>query len=118
MLLRIDPGRSVPLHAQIADGIRAAITAEQVRDGERLPAARDLAAALDVNVHTVLRAYADLRDAGLIELRRGRGAVVRAGDLSRRRLVVAQLARELVAAGRAHGVSDTDVIDLVKEAQC
>ena len=36
--------------------------------GDRLPAAKDLAAATGVDVHTVLRAYGELRDAGLIDL--------------------------------------------------
>lgn len=118
MLIRIDPSRAMPLHEQIEDGVRAAIAAGEVADGERLPAARELAAALDVNVHTVLRAYGVLRDDGLIELRRGRGAVVRAGDAQRRRMAVAERARELVAFARRQGISDRDVVELVKEAQC
>lgn len=118
MLIRIDPSRQVPLHEQIDAGVRAAIAAGEVADGERLPAARELAAALEVNVHTVLRAYGALRDDGLIELRRGRGAVVRAGDLQRRRLAVAARARELVAFARQQGVPDTDLMRLVEEAQC
>lgn len=118
MLLRIDPRRPTPLHEQIDAGIRAAIAGGEVADGERLPAARELAGALDVNVHTVLRAYAALRDDGLIELRRGRGAVVRAGEGARRRLAVAEQASALVALARRNGVSDRDLIRIVKEAQC
>jgi GntR family transcriptional regulator len=37
------------------------------------------AGSAEINVHTVLRAYALLRDEGLIDLRRRRGAVVIGG---------------------------------------
>lgn len=76
MLVRIDPTTPDPIYAQIEREIRAAIAAGSLAVGSRLPAARDLAASLDVNMHTVLRAYAELRESGDIELRRGRGAVV------------------------------------------
>ena len=76
MLLKVDPSASEPLFSQLAGSLRAAIATGSVTDGERLPTAKVLATSLDVNVHTVLRAYQVLRDEGLIELRRGRGAVV------------------------------------------
>lgn len=76
MLFRIDPAATEPLFAQLASQVRLAAARGDLTAGERLPAARDLAESLDLNVHTVLRAYQDLRDEGLIDLRRGRGAVV------------------------------------------
>ncbi|MXP20927.1 GntR family transcriptional regulator [Gordonia sp. HNM0687] len=76
MLIRIDPSSRVALYEQIASSLRGSIAREEIRSGERLPTARDLAASLDVNLHTVLRAYQLLRDDGLVELHRGRGAVV------------------------------------------
>lgn len=76
MLVRIDPNSSLPLFAQIAASIRMDAAAGRMGPGDRLPAARELATALEVNLHTVLHAYQELRDEGLIDMRRGRGAVV------------------------------------------
>lgn len=76
MLFRIDPTAAEPIFVQLASQVRSAVSLGSLPAGTRLPAARDLAASLDVNVHTVLRAYQDLRDEGLVELRRGRGSVI------------------------------------------
>lgn len=82
--------------------------------GERLPAARALARDLDVNMHTVLRAYAQLREEGLLDLRRGRGAVV-LGDGAAGRAAVRSLAQALAAEARRQGVSRAELHDLIQE---
>lgn len=74
MLIQLDAASPTPIYAQLVAALRKAITGGDIRDGERLPTAADLATSLDLNRNTVLRAYRDLRDEGLVELRRGRGA--------------------------------------------
>ena len=78
MLLRLNPRDDAPLFVQLANTLRIAVVRGDAGPGERLPSARALAASLDINVHTVLHAYQELRDEGLVELRRGRGATVAA----------------------------------------
>ena len=113
MLIRVHPSSGVPLAEQIAAQIRGAVADGSLPPGTRLPAARELAESLDVNMHTVLRAYGALRDEGLLELRPGRGAVVRrSGAADRARLVTA--VRALLAEARRLGMSTDDVVNEVR----
>jgi DNA-binding transcriptional regulator YhcF (GntR family) len=96
----IDPTTVTPVFAQIAESIATQIATGTVATGERLPAAKDLADSLGVNVHTVLRAYQELRNDGQVELRRGRGAVVLGTPTAEAlRVAVARATAEAKAAG-------------------
>ena len=99
--LVIDHSSPVALHEQAAAAIRRAIADGEAGPGDRLPPARDLATALGVNANTVLRALRTLRDEGLLEFRRGRGATV-TGAGPARSILLAK-ARELVELGRSYG---------------
>ena len=114
MLFRIDPTSAEPLFAQLAAQVRAGVLHGELRPGTRLPSARDLAASLDVNLHTVLRAYQDLRDEGLVDMRRGRGAVVTAAaaDLA----ALSGDIRELARKARTLKLSPDSLAALVKDA--
>ncbi|MCS0499147.1 GntR family transcriptional regulator [Protaetiibacter mangrovi] len=113
MLIRVDPGSGVAIYDQIAASVRAAAARGALRPGERLPAARELADALDINIHTVLRAYQDLRDEGLVDLRRGRGAVVT--EAASRGAPILEAVRALVAEARNEGVGAQTLISLIRE---
>ena len=99
MFVLIDPTTATPVFAQIAESIATQIAAGTISTGERLPAAKELAQLLGVNVHTVLRAYQELRNDGQVELRRGRGAVVLGRPTAEKlRTAVARAAAEAKAA--------------------
>jgi GntR family transcriptional regulator len=101
------------LYAQVSASVRADAAAGRIGVGDRLPAARDVASALGINVHTVLHAYQDLRDEGLIVLRRGRGAVVTEAATGLRALRHDLIA--LTARARAFGLSADALAALVRE---
>jgi DNA-binding transcriptional MocR family regulator len=67
--VKIDRDEPTLLHDQVAAQIRRAIADGEAKPGERLPPARHLAAVMNVNTNTVLRALRLLRDEGLLELR-------------------------------------------------
>lgn len=113
MLIELDPTSSAPLHERIALAVRRAIADGQLQPGERLPAAADLADTIGVNVNTVLRAYRQLRDDGLVDLRRGRGATVTTQSVDRGRMLSAL--DRLVDEARRAGVGRDELLRLVAE---
>lgn len=80
-----------------------------------LPPAKSIASELRVNLHTVLRAYAILRDEGLIEVRRGRGSVVvdQTRAASRR---LDEAIRQVVREARRMGLQPDETADMVRQA--
>ncbi len=110
---RIDSTDQTPLHEQVAAEIRRAIGEGDAQPGERLPAARDLAAVLGVNNNTVLRALRSLRDEGLVEFRRGRGITVCGGADNRN--AVLERARELVTFARNHGYRTDELVQIIHQ---
>jgi len=65
-----------PMYLQIMEQIRARIAAGDWATGKELPSIRALAAALNISVITVKRAYLDLENEGLIMTRHGKGSFV------------------------------------------
>lgn len=61
---------------QIADTLAHRILDGSLKAGDRVPSVRDLAEEFEVNRNTLLRTYALLNDAGIIDNRRGVGFFV------------------------------------------
>ncbi len=76
MILRIDQTSPDPIYQQIRDEIVAAIARGELKAGDRLPGVRALASDLGVNLHTVNKAYAVLRDEGYLLMRGRAGACI------------------------------------------
>ncbi|GGM84504.1 GntR family transcriptional regulator [Thermopolyspora flexuosa] len=112
-MLTLDLNDPRPLHEQIAEAVRRAIALGDVRPGDRLPPARDLAAALGVNTNTALRALRELRDEGVLEFRRGRGvSVLRAPEP---REVLRDRVTALLEEAERYGYRVDEVIEIVRE---
>lgn len=109
---KVDRTDPTDLYDQVAAEIRRAIAEGEAKPGERLPPAKDLAAVLDVNTNTVLRALRVLRDEGLLEFRRGRGVSV--AGTPERGAVIAR-AKELVAFARGQGYRIDELVKIIEE---
>lgn len=81
----------VPIYYQIKTVIYDQIIAGQLAPGDKLPAVRQLAVSLTVNVNTVQRALREMIDEGVIISQRGRGNFVTSNAE-----IVEQLKQELI----------------------
>jgi len=68
-----------PIYLQVRDRVVAMILDEVLKEGDPLPSVRTVAAEYRINPLTVLKAYQELADEGLVETRRGRGMFINAG---------------------------------------
>ncbi len=72
----LDPASTEPVYLQLARAVTEEIRRGRFRPGDPLPGSRSLAEQLGVARNTVLAAYRELADQGLLEAAQGAGSVV------------------------------------------
>jgi len=112
VLIRLNPSSGVPIYLQIVEQITHSIEIGAVVEGDQLPAIRTLAEELVVSPNTVVKAYDELAQEGLIRLRHGAGAYIEKGNSARsglRRFREASIVvKETVRKLRSIGLSDDE----------
>ena len=113
MFERIDTRSSTPIYAQIAERVRVAVAAGELKTGDALPSVRALATRLRVNPATVVQAYRDLEMEKIVDMRQGAGtfiAEVSADTRSRERHAAAKrLVRDMLAEAARIGIGRDDI---------
>lgn len=77
MLIEIDFNSNEAIYIQLRNQIILGIATSAFQEGDSLPSVRQLADTIGVNMHTVNKAYAVLKQEGFISLDKRRGAVIR-----------------------------------------
>ncbi|MCK4599675.1 GntR family transcriptional regulator [Candidatus Bipolaricaulota bacterium] len=106
-----------PIYVQIGQNVRRLIAREDLRPGDKLPSARELAQVLGVNPNTVVHAYSRLEFEGIIETRRGLGTFIRldAPVQMTKKEMLKKAAQRYAAEVRALDVSQEEAISMLKE---
>ncbi|MBO7353895.1 MAG: GntR family transcriptional regulator [Lachnospiraceae bacterium] len=86
MIYYIDFSSDEAFYLQLRNQIIMGIATSRLRDGESLPSVRDMAEIIGINMHTVNKTYAILRQEGYLRLDRRRGAVVSVNPDRQRKL--------------------------------
>ncbi len=110
MVIQIDFGSGEALYVQLYNQIIYGIANAQLLPGDSLPSVRELAEHVGINMHTVNKAYAILRQEGYLRLDRRNGAVI-AVDSDKLR-AMEQLKNEMrisLAKALCRGLSDEEI---------
>ena len=76
MIIEIDFNSDEALYLQLRNQIILGIATARIREGDELPSVRQLAGDIGINMHTVNKAYAVLKQEGFVKVDRRRGAVI------------------------------------------
>ena len=116
MLIEIDFNSDEAIYVQLQNQIIMGIAMNLIREGDSLTSVRQLADTVGINMHTVNKAYAILKQEGFIQLDRRRGAVIAIDmDKARALLEMREQLQVLLARGRCKNISKEEVHALVDE---
>lgn len=76
--LDVNPRSGVPIYVQLVQQIKHALEVGILQTGDQLPTVRQLASELTIAPNTIVKAYDELANLGLIESRQGVGTIVTA----------------------------------------
>jgi GntR family transcriptional regulator len=117
---RLDGSSGVPPYLQIVHQVRQSLLLGYLREGDRLPTVKDVAADLAINPNTVVKAYRQLEHEGLAGGRPGQGTFITASGSpalpEAQQALRASLERWLRAAEEA-GLSEEAVTALIAAAR-
>jgi GntR family transcriptional regulator len=116
---RLDGSSGVPPYLQLVHQVRQSLVLGYLREGDRLPTVKDVAADLVINPNTVVKAYRQLEHEGLAGGRPGQGTFITATapvPPEAQQDLRASLEAWLRAAGQA-GLDDEAVTALIAVAR-
>jgi GntR family transcriptional regulator len=102
VIFRLNQSTGIPLYVQLIEQVKHAVETGALQEGDQLPTIRKVAEDLVMNPNTVVRAYRELEHDGVVELKHGSGAFIKASAGGRARVmhkaqVVIQSALERLA---------------------
>ena len=116
MLIEIDFESEEAIYVQLRNQIVLGIATSTIHEGDTLPSVRQMADNIGINMHTVNKAYAMLRQEGFVKIDRRKGAVI-ALDADKLQ-TIQELRRDLrviLAKARCRSVTKEEMIALVEE---
>ncbi len=113
MIIKINFSSETTINKQIKNQIIEGIATGKLRRGESLPSIRRLACDIGVNMHTVNKAYSQLRADGYILIHKQKGVIVNADQIRKNKKyknILEEKISPIIAESICHGLNKDDFI--------
>ncbi len=113
MILKINFSSETSIYKQIKNQIIEGIATKKLRRGESLPSIRQLASDIGVNMHTVNKAYSQLKADGYILIHKREGVIVNTNPIIKNEMyknTLEEKMRPLIAESVCHGLKEEDFL--------
>ena len=117
---RLDGSSGVPPYLQLVHQVRQSLLLGYLKEGDRLPTVKDVAADLAINPNTVVKAYRQLEHEGLAGGRPGQGTFITATSstaLPEEQQILRASLEEWLRAAQEAGLDDEAVTALIAVAR-
>lgn len=116
ILLNIDFSSDETFYMQLRNQIVFGIAMDQIREGDQLPSVRQLAEEVGINMHTVNKAYALLKQEGFVKVDRRKGAIINV-DVDKMRAItdLRNQMQVMLASSICRGISRDEVHQIVDD---
>ena len=119
MYLRLDYQSGEPVYRQIVEQLKYKVASGELTPGSKLPSIRELAKQLKINPRTVVKAYEELRAAGLAVMRQGQGVFITDNKATLpnkiRKKQIEEMAKRLFAEATRLGADTEEVIKIIRD---
>jgi GntR family transcriptional regulator len=115
LVVNLDPRDPRPLYLQIVDEVRRALALGTLQADDPVPSVRELASQLVINPRTVMQAYQELENEGVLEARRGQGTFVAAGFRPDRPALAREIATRALNDARRSGIGADELIKTMRK---
>lgn len=117
-MFRLNFGDHRPLYEQIKDKLKELIISGVLRENDKIPSVRELAANLAINPNTIQKAYKDLENEGYIYSQKAKGNFVCPKEIAKEATNIIELSDSLlnmVKEIKFLGVRKEDLIKRITE---
>ncbi|MGL5766122.1 MAG: GntR family transcriptional regulator [Sarcina sp.] len=113
MFIDVEFDSDIPIYLQIRNEIVKSIATGVLNDGDSLPSVREMSSMIEVNLHTINKAYNLLKTEGFVKIDRRTGAIIEVTERAEYREQFEEKLELILSEAFLMGISKEEIREMV-----